>query len=279
MIKEIKVNLYRVFRSKSFYIIVSILIIGALLSSLLLKFCADDPFQFFSEFSKEIMEGVTDEEERATYGSLLSSIDRFREMNNLTGVMRLSVCSELVCFLHCIFVSLFVAGEFKSRFHVNHYSLTADPGKIVFLEWLTLISVIILVEVVCYCAALGLAVALCNTFTFDDVSQMLGCGAIMLGVIIAHSSFAFMISYIRKASPLAIVLSSLFTFGVLDLVFAIGSIWIPWFQYLALNSTVSALGLLTMQQTEMIGVGIAIVGYIAVFLSITMVVAAKRDPY
>ena len=279
MIKELKVNFYRMLRTKSFYVILILLVLGALFAAVELKFCADDPLGFFESIKETLDESVETEEDRQSFQIIFNSIDQLAQMNSLSGVVRMTLCSELVCFLQSIFVALFVAGEFKSRYHINHYSLNTHPAHVVFMEWLSLISTIVIVELLCYGATLGLSVALCNSFRFDDAAEMLKIGGLMMGVIIASATFAFMIAYLRKAAPLAIVLSSLFTFGVFDIVFTITSIWVDWTKYLALSSIVTTLGTLSLSMWEVLGAAIAVIIYTALFLGVTLFVASKRDPY
>ena len=148
MIKELKVNFYRIVRSKSFVVILILLIIGAIFSSVEIKFLADNPFNWIDNFKEGMSDVSTSEEDTQSFNVLFTSIDQLRDVNKLSGVMRMTMCSDLVCFLYCIFIALFISAEYKSRFHVNHFSLNASPVRVVFLEWLSLLLVMALGSVI-----------------------------------------------------------------------------------------------------------------------------------
>ena len=279
MIKELKVNLYRLLRSKSPYVILGILIFGSILSAFVIKFCVDDPFGLLTAFKVDIVGAATTEAEQDSYESLAVSLDDLANTNCLSGVVGMNYCAELVFFLWSIVFALFVSGEFKSRFHVNHYSLNPNPAMIVFLEWLTLCIVLVVTEIFCYLITLGLSVALCSSFTFTDGLLMIKNGAFMLGVMIAFASMAFMVAYLRKASPLAIVLSALWCFGVFDLIFALVQFWIPWSSNFDLKTFSTKIALNKMTTMNYVTGTATILLLAGIFLGVTLYVASKRDPY
>lgn len=279
MIKELKVNLYRLLRSKSPYVILGILIFGSILSAFVIKFCVDDPFGLLSKFKVDIVDAATTEAEKDSYESLAISLDDLANTNCLSGVVGMNFCAELVFFLWSIVFALFVSGEFKSKFHVNHYSLNPNPAMIVFLEWLTLCIVLVVLEILCYLVSLGLSVALCSSFTFTDGLLMLQNGAFMLGVMITFASLAFMVAYLRKASPLAIVLSALWCFGVFDLIFALVQFWIPWSSNFDLKAFSTKIALNKMTTMNYVSGTATILLLAGIFLGVTLYVASKRDPY
>ncbi|MBR5974648.1 MAG: hypothetical protein IK020_05635 [Clostridiales bacterium] len=279
MIKELKVNFYRIIRTKSFIVISILLILGALISSVEIKFCVDDPFGIMDILKQAATESSTTEADRESFDLIFRSLDEFRTVNNLSGVVRMMMCSDITCFLHCIFVALFVSSEYKSRFHVNHFSLNTRPEHIVFMEWLTLMIVIVLMEIVCYGVTLGLSILMCNSFHFDDGMRMLKYSSLALGVIIAFASFSFMIAFLRKAGALAIVLSSLFVFGVFDFVLGIISVWASWAGRFSLNNILSGISVNAITSFDyMIGMGVVLL-YVVIFAGIPIIVASKRDPY
>jgi len=54
MIKEFKVNLFRAFRTKSFYVILGVFLALSLLSSFVIFFVSEDPFSFFSMLEEQL---------------------------------------------------------------------------------------------------------------------------------------------------------------------------------------------------------------------------------
>ncbi len=279
MIKELKVNFYRIVRSKSFVVILILLIIGAIFSSVEIKFLADNPFNWIDNFKEGMSDVSTSEEDTQSFNVLFTSIDQLRDVNKLSGVMRMTMCSDLVCFLYCIFIALFISAEYKSRFHVNHFSLNASPVRVVFLEWLSLLLVMVLVESVRFIFALGLSFLLCNSFEFDNVIRTMAYIVLIFGIMTVFASFTFMIAYLRRSGGLAIVLSSLFCLGFFDFFLGIISVWIPFVEKFSMNMLLNSIALNNLSSAEYVVEIIVVVLFTTVFLSVPLIVSTKRDPY
>lgn len=279
MIKELKVNFYRIVRSKSFVVILILLIIGAIFSSVEIKFLSDNPFNWIDNFKEGMSDVSTSEEDTQSFNVLFTSIDQLRDVNKLSGVMRMTMCSDLVCFLYCIFIALFISAEYKSRFHVNHFSLNASPVRVVFLEWLSLLLVMVLVESVRFIFALGLSFLLCNSFEFDNVIRTMAYIVLIFGIMTVFASFTFMIAYLRRSGGLAIVLSSLFCLGFFDFFLGIISVWIPFVEKFSMNMLLNSIALNNLSSAEYVVEIIVVVLFTTVFLSVPLIVSTKRDPY
>ena len=279
MIKELKVNFYRIVRSKSFVVILILLIIGAIFSSVEIKFLADNPFNWIDNFKEGMSDVSTSEEDTQSFNVLFTSIDQLRDVNKLSGVMRMTMCSDLVCFLYCIFIALFISAEYKSRFHVNHFSLNASPVRVVFLEWLSLLLVMVLVESVRFIFALVLSFLLCNSFEFDNVIRTMAYIVLIFGIMTVFASFTFMIAYLRRSGGLAIVLSSLFCLGFFDFFLGIISVWIPFVEKFSMNMLLNSIALNNLSSAEYVVEIIVVVLFTTVFLSVPLIVSTKRDPY
>ena len=279
MIKELKVNFYRIVRSKSFVVILILLIIGAIFSSVEIKFLADNPFNWIDNFKEGMSDVSTSEEDTQSFNVLFTSIDQLRDVNKLSGVMRMTMCSDLVCFLYCIFIALFISAEYKSRFHVNHFSLNASPVRVVFLEWLSLLLVMVLVESVRFIFALGLSFLLCNSFEFDNVIRTMAYIVLIFGIMTVFASFTFMIAYLRRSGGLAIVLSSLFCLGFFDFFLGIISVWIPFVEKFSMNMLLNSIALNNLSSAEYVVEIIVVLLFTTVFLSVPLIVSTKRDPY
>ena len=279
MIKELKVNFYRVVRSKSFVVILILLILGAVFYSVEIKFLADNPFNWIENAKVGVSEAVTSEEDQQSFNLIFTSIDSVRDVNKLSGVVRMTMCSDLVCFLYCIFVALFISAEYKSRYHVNHFSLNNSSVRVVFLEWLSLMMVIVLVESIRFIFALSLSFLLCDSFAFDDVIRTLAYIVLIFGVMITFATFTFMIAYLRRSGGLAIVLSSLFCLGFFDFFLGIISVWIPFVEKLSLNMLLSSIALNRLSAPDYVVEMIVVVLFIAAFLTVPLIVSSKRDSY
>ncbi|MBO4687351.1 MAG: hypothetical protein J5636_02450 [Clostridiales bacterium] len=279
MIKELKVNFFRILRSKAFIVIAILLVLGAVISALEIKFFVEDPFGFMDILRESVEETATSEEDIESFDVVFKSIEAFKAVNSLNGVVRMVMCSDLSCFLFCILAAMFISSEYKSRFHVNHFSLNTSPTFIVFMEWLSMVIVVVLMEILSYGITLGLSVLFCDTFRFDDGVSMLKNASLALGVTIVFTSCSFMIAYLRKAGALAIVLSSIFVFGVFDFVLGIISVWADWVGRFAPNNLLSMISLNQVTKTDyVLGMGVVVL-YVLIFLSVSIIVAGRRDPY
>ena len=287
MIKELKANFYRILRSKSFIVICILIFVGAVFSALEIKMIADNPGDWIG-YVEEAMAGATEssesvainyEDASASAAVFTTNIINLGEVDNLTGVMRMTWCVDLICFLHCIFIALFISAEYKSHFHVNHFSLNSSPVFIVLIEWISLMITVVAVEFIAYGIAIGISVLICDSFSLTDVATFVKYGVLMMGVMIVYASFAFMMAYLRKAAALSIVLSSLFVFGILDFICGFASVWISFVQYFALNNIFTSIAYGHYGSINYAFEVVVILFYLAVFLGIPLIVASTRDPY
>ena len=334
MIKEFKVNLYRLLRSRSFLVICIILLISSIFCAVEIMFCVDDPLGVIDGFYSGLEEGAaevaamteegavdateTDEvliddelnndelnndelnnDELSDNGSIdvevndtetnpdeifsmlfSQSYESLKNSNTYDGVLRMTLPSGTLYFLYALLVALFIGSEFKSRFHVNRYSLNSNPMFIVCGEVLTLFFVVIALEVFCYAVSLGFTRLFCSSFYTGDLGVMLKHFALTTLISFVFVSLAFMIAYIRKGIALAITFSALFSSGIFDVIFMIFSIWFHPFRYFAITtSQADFLYSSDYSTVSLITFICVLVMYIVVFLGTTLLVAAKRDPY
>lgn len=314
MIKEFKVNLYRLLRSRSFLVICIILLVTSIISAAEIMFCVDDPlgaiegFYFGleegAEMASKTTEGIPDGEDKTDDGetsdseqaeeekkedveadelfSMLfsQSYESLKNSNTYDGVLRMTLPSGTLYFLYALLVALFIGSEFKSRFHVNRYSLNANPMMIVCGEVLTMFFVVIGLEILCYCVSLGFTRLFCSTFNTGDLGVMIKHFALTTLIAFVYVSLAFMIAYLRRGVALAITITALFSTGIFDVVFMIFSIWFRPFRYFAVTTAQSDfLFSSDYSMVSLVTFICVLVMYIVVFLGTTLLVATKRDPY
>ena len=341
MIKEFKVNLFRILRTKSFYVVLIILLALSVFSAFVVFFVSDDPLDvFYSDDDSETlttdelvqvlqeaeqkyminsqaqsliaesqlpdtgdpamdsrimeaMESISNneksEESADAYNESFQSsfmegfqlgLSSIRPLNNTLDVLNMSLGNELHLFLFQIIVALYIGAEYKSRFHINRFSLNTTRATILLGEWLTLQILFVLMMVLEYFTTLGLSVLFCSSFEWTRVSESLIRFGYYTLIVMAYTSFTFMIAVLRRGSAMAIVFSSLFTFDVLHLVFAVASILNSKIMNLSpsfLLSTVSTNNTLTIQTC--FAVIAILIGYIAVFVGSTLSVSSYRDAY
>ncbi|MBR5058075.1 MAG: hypothetical protein IKX04_05865, partial [Clostridiales bacterium] len=83
---------------------------------------ADDPGNWI-EFVEEAMAGTTEssegesttseeknyDETSASIAVFSTNLSSLGELDNLTGVLRVTWSVDMICFLHCIFIALFIS--------------------------------------------------------------------------------------------------------------------------------------------------------------------------
>ena len=124
MIKELKANFYRILRSKSFIVICILIFLLSVFVSVEVKAIADNPGDWIGYLEKlagtEESTATTEDPSAATdeavnsdvsvsVSALSENLDMLGELDNFDGVLRMNWCNELVCFLHCIFIALFIS--------------------------------------------------------------------------------------------------------------------------------------------------------------------------
>lgn len=301
MIKELKVNLYRLIRSKFFAVITIIMLVISVFTALEIKMCVDDPLGIISNFKEGYQLGLSianDENESEDQDdsivdyaiasdsddedsdSIIVYIEMFQSCNSLDGVLRVLYYENFVFLLVAIIAALFVGAEYKSRFHMHRYSVNVSPRSIVCGEIFSLVVAAILIEVLSYAVALGITYLLCNSFRVGNVLQFLRDYSLIFYATIMFVSFAYMIAYIRRSSALAIVFSVLLFVGVFDLVFLFASYWYAPLKYFALSSIMGNLIMSSsMSPKDWVYTLGSLTIYIVSFISTTLIVASKRDAY
>lgn len=279
MIKEFKANYYRLFRSKSFYIITGILLFFSLLSAFFIKFVVDDPFGVIHWFVDQISQMIKENPSDGAFLNIyLESVDVLSEYNDLAGVIKSQAIGGATFLLYSLLVILFVGKEFKSRFYINHYSGNTPVTKVVFTQWLSLASISAVMQLL----TAGLTILLCSVWctSFHVGNVAMAAKYMLLAILgnIAYLTFAYMVTFIRKGTVLATVLSCLYTLGFLDILFTFLSVFIKQLRLLALSVQIE----LTVGDADLFAylsaIG-SILFFIFLYLGITLVVAKRRDAY
>ncbi len=279
MLKEFKANYYRLFRSKTFYIIFGLLFLGACLCCFLIKFMVDDPFGAVNAIREAISEISETNPSDAIYLDVYSSsLDTFQQFGDVTGIVRIQMIGGIGFMLYSLLVVLFVGREFKSRFYVNHYSGNSSPVRIAFVQWLSMICITFFMQVVLFLFTAGVTFACCNNVRMGDLS--LAFRYFLMAVLgnAAFVTFGYMVTFIRKSFVMATVLTCLYTLGFIDLLVAFASIFIKPLRLLALSSQVE----LTIDDFSALSYASTICSmlfFILLYLGITLVVAKRRDAY
>ena len=320
MIKALKVNFYQFFRSKVFYVTTILLVVGAILMGFLIKFIVDDPsgivgiirqeleksavtdnedyelgYRIGMEFaqaadpnsadiqiSQEEMEAEMkkQEEENSSSRLALTYIDSISKMNSMYGILDLNLGAEGSYILMCIFVALFTGNTFKSRYHVNFYSLNLRPGSIVASQLFSFASLFVILETICCLITFALTCCLCSSFNYSFDKKFFMHLTIYVFVGFAYMMFSYMIAFFRRGPILSIILSCLCLSGIIDFFTSIAGVFYSPLKYLSpnygLNSIAAGMDISMIKFSATIA---SLLTYTLVVSGITFLVANKRDAY
>ena len=288
MIKELKINFYRLVRSTSFRVIVILLLLASIISCFEIKILVDNTSGIFSDMMSALITASDDEiqaedgVEEGGYGinvSLTKVSQALKSSNSLSGVLHMQFYEGGVFLLMAIMAALFVGAEYKSRFHVNRFSVNASPTSIVLGEVFSLYIVGIALELLCYLVAVGLTYMICDSFVVGSFGTVLKDWSLVALVTVVYITIAYAVAYIRRASAMAIAICSLLATGILDLILLVFSRLIKPLEYFALSSTMSEMVYNRVSTSKLIWTYFACFVYLAISLSVILVVASKRDAY
>ena len=278
MLKEFKSNYYRLFRSKTFYIIFGLLFLGACFSCFMIKFIVDDPFGMVNAIQEELEE-VSKTDVESIYLEVYSeSLESLQQLSDLAGIVRIQMIGGIGFMLYSLLVVLFVGREFKSRFYVNHYSGNSSAVKIAFVQWLSMIFITVFMQVGLFLFTVVVTFSCCDNVHMGDLSLAFRYFLIAVLGNAAFVTFGYMVTFIRKSFVLATVLVCLYTLGFIDLVFTFAAVFITPLRLLSLSAQVE----LTIDDFSAFSYAstiCSIVFFILLYLSITLVVAKRRDAY
>lgn len=288
MINELKINFYRLIRTTSFRVILVLFVLSSICSAVEVKAFVDDPggimSYIFAVGSVEEKDSEIEKSEPEVGGvdidvSLSKLSNTLRNTNTIQGVLKIQYYDSAVFLFNAIMTALFVGAEFKSRFHVNRFSVNTSPVTIVMGEWVSLLIVSLILEIIGYGIALGLSYLLCNSFSSGSPIDLLSDFCFVSGISCVYITLAYAIAYIRRTSAMSIVCCALLSSGILDIVFLFAAKWVKPLQYFAFSSTMNKLLYDSMTSNDMIGIYVAMFVVTAISLGSTLAVASKRDAY
>lgn len=320
MIKGFKVNYFQFFRSKALLVISIILVVCSILGGFIIKFVSDDPTGIIQSIREALVESneesykagyligsriaenvksnsdnsssedelqvQSEKELEVEYhydestDSLVHAIDSISSSDSFYGILEMDFGSTGSYILMCVFVALFVGSSFKSRFHINLFSLNVSPQSIVAMQLLSLISLFIIIDLVCFASTFLITYIFCNSFSYALTTQFYTTMTVYLLTGLAYLSLTYMIAFLRKGPVLAIVLTSLASLGIADIFVEIISIFVTPARFLSLNY-----GLNNATYSQSFGVYnfagsvFSLIIYTCIFTGVTFLVASKRDAY
>lgn len=219
-------------------------------------------------------------QEKSVFELLGISMEDYSSMISPWGAQSMMWSGGLSAFLICIFVALFVGAEYKSRFHINHYSANTSCRMILFCEWLSINLIILIIQTIVNLSTIGFTYLFCSDFHVGDLKDFFIRTLLLYLCNVVFASFSFMIAVLRRGSAMAIALSSLLCFEVVHLFVEIISVWNSTLRKLSINWLYESLFSQDyFSMNSYLAMGGIILIYLLVFVGTTLTVSSYRDAY
>ncbi len=197
MINLIKMNLYRMSRAVSTWVMAIIIAVFGFMQFGSLKMFLDDPLNLFD-------------------GSGSSSLG-FKTLDGVKSVSTFLQNSNILLIL-AIFVVLFVNAEHKAGFDKNIIGITKNRWKQTLARWISAVIGMTCLILIGYAIMLGLCALFIDNFAFGAVAPMLkSLGLMYLGAV-AFSAIFFFFTTLFNSSVGGVVASLIISLGILNLI-------------------------------------------------------------
>ena len=197
MINLIKMNLYRMSRAVSTWVMAIVVAVFGFMQFGSLKLFLDDPFNLFDGTGSELL----------GYETLdgVKTVSTFLQNSNILLIL-------------AIFVVLFVNAEHKAGFDKNIIGITKNRWKQTLARWISAVIGMTCLILLGYAIMLGLCALFINNFAFGAVAPMLkSLGLMYLGAV-AFSAIFFFFTTLFNSSVGGVVSSLIISLGILSLI-------------------------------------------------------------
>ncbi|MBO4474092.1 MAG: hypothetical protein IK020_02910 [Clostridiales bacterium] len=197
MFNLIKMNLYRMTRAVSTWVLVIVIAAFGMLQFGTLKLMMDDPFNMFdgagtSLIGTETMTGT-------------DTVSTFLQNSNILIIVS-------------IFIVIFANAEQKSGFDKNIIGITKHRWKHTLARWISAVIGMTALLIIGYFVMFALCALFLNSFTIGSVTAILRSAGLMYIGMIAFSGLFFFFTTLFKSSAGGIVASLIVSLGILNLI-------------------------------------------------------------
>lgn len=282
MFNLLRMDVYRLLRTKSFWVCLAVLVGVVIFTISSLSFASgmlveDSNFTDSPGFTVGISEL-----DSADVADIEASKALFTNIDYLTFLGNMSISGELVGFVVAIFMALFIGSEFESGFSKNVFSSLKNRRSYFLSKALIMLTVaVVFFAIATLCALLGAGIA-----GFDLLPVALG--DVVLWAILTILTFwalamlVALVAWVAKGKTAALIIGIFVSFGLVGGLVATILGYFPDISFLKdftlYSSWVSLQGGLTsLAASDIIRVACVSGGFLLLYSVLSMVVLRKKD--
>lgn len=243
MLNILKMDLYKMFKSKNFYIVNVILILVVISLGLLLNFVSNMDYEDAQKGSINL--SVNNNEIDADNTSLkekdyYTMQEELKENMDVKEFLSMQYSSGLASILIVIFIALFVCSEWDSGFIKNIIPLKNSRTSLLLSKNVIIAMFIIIQAIIALISAMISSFIITGKFNNFDFKELMIYMGIQIIIRIAFSSLLILISYMFKSKSTSMSIGILFALNIHGL-------------FLTLVNKVVSIGKLDISKLSLIG--------------------------
>lgn len=221
MLNLIKMDLYRLFRTKSFWIMIAVTIFVAFFSVFMTNFELTSKQDTVIDMANASVSDVPPEEADVTFGVYVDTNPEWADRIDFTDLVNSNICGQLLAILCVIFPPIFVNGEQKNGYIKNIAGHYHNRGILV-LSKLVAVAVQVLVIFAVFFISAAIMGRICwgDNLVFDDIGGFAKISSVHFLLHYAFAALVTAITILMRGSGLGITFGVLSTTGVTTLLYA-----------------------------------------------------------
>lgn len=221
MLNLIKMDLYRLFRTKSFWIMIAVTIFLAFFSVFMTNFELTSQQDTVIDMANASVSDVPPEEADITFGVYVDTKPEWADRIDFTDLVNSNICGQLLAILCVIFPPIFVNGEQKNGYIKNIAGHYHNRGILV-LSKLVAVAVQVLVIFAVFFISAAIMGRICwgDNLVFDDIGGFAKISSVHFLLHYAFAALVTAITILMRGSGLGITYGVLSSTGITALLYA-----------------------------------------------------------
>lgn len=221
MLNLIKMDLYRLFRTKSFWIMIAVTIFVAFFSVFMTNFELTSKQDTVIDMANASVSDVPPEEADVTFGVYVDTNPEWADRIDFTDLVNSNICGQLLAILCVIFPPIFVNGEQKNGYIKNIAGHYHNRGILV-LSKLVAVAVQVLVIFAVFFISAAIMGRICwgDNLVFDDIGGFAKISSVHFLLHYAFAALVTAITILMRGSGLGITYGVLSSTGITALLYA-----------------------------------------------------------
>ena len=225
MLNLIRMDLHRLFRIKSFWIMIAVTVAVALFSVYMTHFDATSQSDMVVDMTDMSVSEVSPDEADVTFGIYVDTKSEWADKIDFTDLINSNIAGNMLAILCAIFPPIFVNGEQKNGYIKNIAGQLSNRGMLVLSKLATVaVQVFIIFVVFIFSAAVMGKICWGNEMVFESIGDF----AKVFGIqYLLHFSFASLVTALTilvRGSGLGMTFGILCSTGITSLLYAFADI-------------------------------------------------------